>query len=950
MKEVAYKLDRAVITILSDITEECMVDLVAEIDRLSTDYFYKTIELRISSLGGKLVALDYYLQAIQRFQRQGIRIHTSALTHACSAAAAILSLGEGPRTAERSTVLLYHFHRVPTDQDLTAQRAREVHRALSLMDREMTWRIAERAFQGYGPQATSEECSRTRSRAPESFSETDWRVMSQLAGKKFRKRSTLEQKRKGKCLAAVRKRVAEDCEKHADASGFIRLYEELFAIDVVMTAALACELRLIDRMADDAEALPAAEESGPSANSVQIPEWRSLFSSAGQIERTALCRHVMVFGETGSGKTQSGILPVLRAILRQADPSYAGSSPVSCALVIDPKKELLPILENEAPDGVDVRVWKTSKEYPDGLMLNLMVGEWSIDEDLAANELLRAAQRILLRCASFVPTNPALQTLLGRGASDNAYWKDQGVRLAQTIVGLLLVVLKHRNVIFDPQNLNATAPYLKARLRDFGVVAGFLAPEVKAAGMAYGAFAKAVTAVRKRKQRERVGYFDVPSEPPGKKRAKLLFSVEERRELRNAWKAFAARICACQKRNRALRAQVAERRKEFAELLKSTDSCSLAEVMDGLGAAAESCWDAACLPLPEEAVRASLNLIALASIFQGRFFASGSGKDSDEKDQLVPEDGEEPSYWRDNLRPKHYFLAHRLVEEYLREIITEGQGIDDVFDEVDYFHGICATKNNTQHYTGLFAFARPAFAEFSDSGPAKALFFGHEPFLTAKNGSGSTNFFAGSINSENGGAVYVYQPSLGYGQDTLIARALKAQFFETVLSDKRRQENGSNMPLVAYVADEFHRFITSDLVHGEQSFFDTCRSFGAFCVVASQSMSSLHHALAGDSFTNKDEKAVEILLNNTGTKLFFRTTDRSLHDTIDRLCPSTPRLPKATQVRPPSTLRPGECYAVVTDGRFLRCKIDLNAQSKQDNDDKQKEEAKLNAERAGAFL
>lgn len=126
------------------------------------------------------------------------------------------------------------------------------------------------------------------------------------------------------------------------------------------------------------------------------------------------------------------------------------------------------------------------------------------------------------------------------------------------------------------------------------------------------------------------------------------------------------------------------------------------------------------------------------------------------------------------------------------------------------------------------------------------------------------------------------------------------------------------MPLVAYVADEFHRFITSDVVHGEQSFFDTCRSFGAFCAVVSQSMSSLHHALAGDHYTNQDEKTVEILLNNTGTMLFFRTTDGALHETIDRLCPITPNLPKATQVRPPCTLRPGECYTLVTDGRFVR--------------------------------
>ena len=63
MKDVAYQLDRAVVTIMTEINEASMVDLVAEIDRLSTDYFYKTIELRISSPGGELLALDYYLDA-----------------------------------------------------------------------------------------------------------------------------------------------------------------------------------------------------------------------------------------------------------------------------------------------------------------------------------------------------------------------------------------------------------------------------------------------------------------------------------------------------------------------------------------------------------------------------------------------------------------------------------------------------------------------------------------------------------------------------------------------------------------------------------------------------------------------------------------------------------------------------------------------------------------------
>ena len=937
MRGVVCNLDRAIITIVTEITEQSMVGLVDEIDRLSTQLFFKKIELRISSPGGTAHALDYYLDAIRRFRQKGLEIQTRALTQALSAGAALLSLGDGPREAGSSSMLLYHFARVPLEHHLTARMAEEMQRALSEMDRKMTWRIAARAFKGYGPDSTLEECIRQRERSLKAFSETDWRIMSGLAGKNFRQRSMLDEEERMKCLAAVRDRVAGDCEQQADATGFFHLYAELFEIDAVMTATLACELRLIDRLVDDEDARASAKEPERFANTVQIPEWHHLFSPNGHVERAALCRHVMVFGETGSGKTQSAILPVLKAILRQADRSDSDHSPVSCALVIDPKKEILPILANGASNGVRVRVLETTKESQTGLKLNLMNGEWSIEEDLAANDMPGAAQRILLRCASFLPKNPAFQMLLGRGASDNAYWKDQGVRLAQTIIGLLLTLLKFRAVIFDPKNLNAMAPYVKARLREFGVVAGFVAPKAKEAGRAYASFVKALAVHSKRREREaRATRFRVThmvsdhDESTNKKRKEALFSVEERRELRKVWQAFASRICASQKKKTALREQVTAKRKEFAELLKSPDSCSVSEVMEGLKATAESCWDAACPALPDESVRQSRNLMALASIFQRRFFVGGSGRDVDEEDQLVLSDGAPvTTFNRDDAHPKHYFLAHRLVEEYLRELITDGRGIDDVFDEVDYFHSLAATRRDLQHYMGLFGFAKPTFADFSDSGPAQALFFGCEPFLTATSATGrreeAVNLFAETINSENGGTIYVYQPSLGYGKDTLIARALKAQFFETVLSDERRQKHGSEMPLVAYVADEFHRFITSDVVHGEQSFFDTCRSFGAFCVVASQSMSSLHHALAGDSYTNKDEKAVEILLNNTGTKLFFRTTDGALYATIDRLCPLTPGFPKATQVRPPSSLRPGECYAVVTDGRFLRCRIDLEA-------------------------
>ena len=150
MKGVVYKLDRAIITIVTDITEESMVGLVDEIDQLTSEYFYKSIELRISSPGGLGLALDYYLEAIQKFRRRGIEIRTRALTQACSAGAWLLSLGDGPREAGSSSILLYHFAHIPQEHNLTARKAEEMQRFLSQADRKMTRRIAARAFEGYG--------------------------------------------------------------------------------------------------------------------------------------------------------------------------------------------------------------------------------------------------------------------------------------------------------------------------------------------------------------------------------------------------------------------------------------------------------------------------------------------------------------------------------------------------------------------------------------------------------------------------------------------------------------------------------------------------------------------------------------------------------------------------------------------------------------------------------
>ena len=87
MKKVDFGVDRATVTIMTRITEESMINLISEIERLIFGYFYPRIELRISSPGGDLVALDYYLDAVTRFRQHGVRIETRTLTDAGSAAA-----------------------------------------------------------------------------------------------------------------------------------------------------------------------------------------------------------------------------------------------------------------------------------------------------------------------------------------------------------------------------------------------------------------------------------------------------------------------------------------------------------------------------------------------------------------------------------------------------------------------------------------------------------------------------------------------------------------------------------------------------------------------------------------------------------------------------------------------------------------------------------------------
>ena len=225
-------------------------------------------------------------------------------------------------------------------------------------------------------------------------------------------------------------------------------------------------------------------------------------------------------------------------------------------------------------------------------------------------------------------------------------------------------------------------------------------------------------------------------------------------------------------------------------------------------------------------------------------------------------------------------------------------------------------------YAGVRATAATICADFASPAIRSTLYFGCEPGFLAERQNGTGLDFAELVSQRAPGSLVLFQPARD-GLDTLIAVALKASFFEAVLDNPDRARAGKDCPLVAYVSDEFHRFITSDPLHGEQSFLDTCRSYGAFCVLASQSVASLEHALAhGGGSWKQDESAVEILWNNTANKLVFRTTDPKTASRVDDLCPHRPGLAGVVRVRPVSTLKTGECYAMLSDGRFERRQLD----------------------------
>ena len=890
MLKTEHRQGHAVIKVVSDVTEELVIELVAHIRRLRDECFHDRVELEIASNGGSVVALGYLLDALDGFRAGGLEVVTRALTSAASAAADLVALGDR-REASGSAVLRFHSARTFGVNEVTARTAGTLQGMLDAADDRLMRRLVERGLRAGSPAPPPV------GEAAGAMHDADWRVAAALAGPAGRAGAGPGPE---DVLRRLRERV-RGCLREPDGAGLRRLYDELFAFDAPVSAALARELGLLDAVVN-----PGAREARPepSGAACRIPEWRAAFGPDGDVDRRVLCRHVLVLGETGSGKTASGALPAAAATL---DPN----NPVGCVLVVDPKREIGPELDRLAGGcGASVRTF-APKAGAGGPALDLMRGpEWSLDADLEAGRCLSAAQKILLRAASLSPGNPAA-ALAGRGLEGlrDPYWPMEGARMAKTAVALALTALRRRAELFA--GLPLAEPLLGApesatrALRRLGERAGVLAPEPAGLRDVVDrtlAAAEEVRALQLNHEWEsREG--DEPEDDEGLDDADggdWADAAKATAAMSEAVDAVVAKAVA-DLRRRAGRLFPGAAGKGFrADLKRIAGAVSGTGAELGLKRAAATLPIAAMRCLGDAELRPAPSVLALASDLLMTAFRRNSAAGPEGDGQIGAADLAKV------LRP----LAGSAEE---REMI----------DQVEHWSAL-AEASGSGHYAGVQAYAQNCLWEFADAAPAWTLYFGAEPQLGCGGPAAPALLdFDAAVDAERGRAVFLVQPALGAAQDALLARALKARFFEAVLGSRKRLRRGGRMPLVGYVADECHRFVTSDTTHGEQSFLDTCRSFGAFCVLACQSVSSLTHALAGDGGgAARNEAAVSILLNNTGTKLFFRTTDADTKELIAKLCPEPTDGCKVVRLRPPSALLPGECYAALADGRFERRRLD----------------------------
>ncbi|AHF02264.1 hypothetical protein THIAE_05845 [Thiomicrospira aerophila AL3] len=165
----------------------------------------------------------------------------------------------------------------------------------------------------------------------------------------------------------------------------------------------------------------------------------------------------------------------------------------------------------------------------------------------------------------------------------------------------------------------------------------------------------------------------------------------------------------------------------------------------------------------------------------------------------------------------------------------------------------------------------------------------------------------------------VITPGVGGEADTLAIKLLKGLIFNAMMS------RDNMLAPMAYVADEFQNFITTDSVTGDQNFLDKCRVFRVSCVLVTQSVMHLKNKVM-EQKPIAGRAALGSLLINLSNKIVMRTSDNDTKSELKNWLPSSPNGSgmHVVDARPLMTLGLGEYYFSRADGRWGREKVVLS--------------------------
>lgn len=157
------------------------------------------------------------------------------------------------------------------------------------------------------------------------------------------------------------------------------------------------------------------------------------------------------------------------------------------------------------------------------------------------------------------------------------------------------------------------------------------------------------------------------------------------------------------------------------------------------------------------------------------------------------------------------------------------------------------------------------------------------------------------------GKVVLFCPE-GTESHRLAAKAIKATYLQAVFARQNMRRP------IGLIVDELQRFITSG-AQSETHFIDTFRAYRCISVLATQSLSSLKQALGSNALAST---TVDILVANSPSRFFFRTTDQETTAMLKSQIPNNEGGPHVIDIRRPAMLGPGEAYFMLATGLWGR--------------------------------